>query len=173
MGLIRAVFDAAFRQGGGRLKPVGPRWPLLLFHVDTGGCGGCGMELQALATGPYDAQGAGFGFVQSPRAADALLVTGAVTCAMMPVLETTWQAMPTPKGLICVGNCAVDGGIFTENYAVMGGLDRKVQIDLRIPGCPPSPQDVLEGLCSLFGKRLEDSAAAVQADGAGSSSTSS
>ncbi|OUI95375.1 NADH-ubiquinone oxidoreductase [Acetobacter indonesiensis] len=170
MGLIRAVFDAAFRQGGTRLKPVGPRWPLLLFHVDTGGCGGCGMELEALGAGAYDVQGAGFGFVQSPRAADVLLITGSLTRTMAPVLEAAWQAMPTPKGVICVGNCAIDGGFFPENYTTMGGLDRKVRIDLRIPGCPPAPLQVLEGLCSLFGKRPEDETSADH--GAGSSTSS-
>ena len=170
MGLIRAVFDAAFRQGGPRLKPVGPRWPLLLFHVDTGGCGGCGMELEALATGPYDMEGAGFGFVQSPRSADVLLVTGTLTRTMAPVLEAAWQAMPKPKGVICVGGCAMDGGYFPENYSVLGGLDRKAKIDLQIPGCPPSPQQVLDGLCSLFGQRVPP-ARGVQAEG--SSSTSS
>ncbi|MBS1000385.1 NADH-quinone oxidoreductase subunit B [Acetobacter persici] len=170
MGLIRAVFDAAFRQGGARLKPVGPRWPLLLFHVDTGGCGGCGMELQALAAGPYDMQGAGFGFVPSPASADVLLVTGPLTRTMAPVLEAAWQVMPKPKGLICVGGCAVDGGIFPENYAVLGGLDRKATVDLHIPGCPPSPQQVLDGLCSLFGQRAQP---AQNSQAAGSSSTSS
>ncbi|MCP9320326.1 NADH-quinone oxidoreductase subunit B [Acetobacter persici] len=170
MGLIRAVFDAAFRQGGARLKPVGPRWPLLLFHVDTGGCGGCGMELQALAAGPYDMQGAGFGFVPSPALADVLLVTGPLTRTMAPVLEAAWQAMPKPKGLICVGGCAVDGGIFPENYAVLGGLDRKATVDLHIPGCPPSPQQVLDGLCSLFGQRTQP---AQNSQAVGSSSTSS
>nr|WP_025829179.1 NADH-ubiquinone oxidoreductase [Acetobacter persici] len=170
MGLIRAVFDAAFRQGGARLKPVGPRWPLLLFHVDTGGCGGCGMELQALAAGPYDMQGVGFGFVPSPASADVLLVTGPLTRTMAPVLEAAWQAMPKPKGLICVGGCAVDGGIFPENYAVLGGLDRKATVDLHIPGCPPSPQQVLDGLCSLFGQRAQP---AQNSQAAGSSSTSS
>lgn len=171
MGLIRAVFDAAFRQGGGqRLKPVGPRWPLLLFHVDTGGCGGCGMELEALSAGPYDLEGAGFGFVQTPRSADVLLVTGPLTRTMAPVLEAAWQAMPKPKGLISVGGCAMDGGYFSENYAVLGGLDRKASIDLVIPGCPPSPQQVLDGLCSLFGQPPRPVNGA-QAEG--SSSTSS
>ncbi|MBS0959961.1 MULTISPECIES: NADH-quinone oxidoreductase subunit B family protein [Acetobacter] len=150
MSLMRAVFDACFTGGGTRLKPAGPRWPLLLFHVDTGGCGGCGMELEALAAGACDMRGAGFGFVKAPQGADVLLITGALTRAMAPVIEAAWKSMPLPKGLICVGDCAFDGGFFTENYAVMGGVQRKVQIDLTIPGCPPPPQAVLDGLCSLF-----------------------
>lgn len=172
MGLIRAVFDASFRQSSARRKPVGPRWPLMLFHVDTGGCGGCGMELEALAAGPYDLQGAGFDFITAPQGADVLLITGALTNTMAPVLEAAWKAMPTPKGLICVGNCAVDGGLFSENYSVMGGVNRKVHINLRIAGCPPTPQDILDGLCSLFGQRAQAPRSA-QADGAGSSSTTS
>lgn len=150
MGLVRAVLDASFRQGRVRRKPVGPRWPLMLFHIDSGGCGGCGMELEALAAGPYDMQGAGFQFTSSPQGADVLLITGALTYAMAPVLEAAWKAMPNPKGLICVGNCALDGGIFPENYSVMAGVSRKVQINLRLPGCPPSPEEILNGLCSLF-----------------------
>lgn len=160
MGLIHAVFDGMFRQARQTAKPPGERWPVWLFHVDTGGCGGCGMELQALAHLPYDLRGAGFGFVETPRAADVLLVTGAVTWAMAPVLQAAWDAMPTPKGLITVGACAQNGGpFFAENYAVMGGLERKVSVDFSIPGCPPTPADVLAGLSALFGGRVGASAA--------------
>ncbi|MCP1212093.1 NADH-quinone oxidoreductase subunit B family protein [Acetobacter okinawensis] len=155
MGLIRAVMDTAFWKGRQKRKPLGPRWPLLLFHVDTGGCGGCGMELQAMTCLPYDMQGAGFGFVTSPRSADVLLVTGPLTRTMAPVLQAAWEAMPDPKGLISVGACALDGGLFGENYAVMGGLERRVSVDLAIAGCPPSPQEILNGLCALLGSAAQ------------------
>lgn len=137
MGLIRAVMNTVFWKERQKRKPLGPRWPLLLFHVDTGGCGGCGMELQAMTCLPYDMQGAGFGFVNSPRSADVLLVTGALTRTMAPVLQAAWEAMPNPKGIISIGNCALDGGVFSENYAVMGGLERRVSVDLAITGCHP------------------------------------
>mgnify|MGYP001332159737 CR=1 FL=1 len=150
MGLMRAVFDMTFRAGVQRMTSRGPGWPVMLFHVDTGGCGGCGMELKALSCAPFDMQGAGFGFVQSPRQADMLVVTGPLTRAMMPVVQAAWEAMPAPRGLICVGACALDGGVFGQNYAVMGGFEHHVSIDLAIPGCPPAPADVLESLCGLF-----------------------
>jgi Ni,Fe-hydrogenase III small subunit len=155
MGLIRAVMNTVFWKERQKRKPLGPRWPLLLFHVDTGGCGGCGMELQAMTCLPYDMQGAGFGFVNSPRSADVLLVTGALTRTMAPVLQAAWEAMPNPKGIISIGNCALDGGVFSENYAVMGGLERRVSVDLAITGCPPSPQESLNGLCSLLGSAAQ------------------
>ncbi|MCP1226979.1 NADH-quinone oxidoreductase subunit B family protein [Acetobacter fabarum] len=155
MGLIRAVMNTVFWKERQKRKPLGPRWPLLLFHVDTGGCGGCGMELQAMTCLPYDMQGAGFGFVNSPRSADVLLVTGALTRTIAPVLQAAWEAMPNPKGIISIGNCALDGGVFSENYAVMGGLERRVSVDLAITGCPPSPQEILNGLCSLLGSAAQ------------------
>ncbi|MBO1323790.1 NADH-quinone oxidoreductase subunit B [Acetobacter sp. TBRC 12305] len=172
MGLMRAVFDMAFRPGMQRMKPQGPGWPVRLFHIDTGGCGGCGMELQALSCAPFDMQGAGFGFVHSPRNADMLVVTGPLTRAMAPVVQAAWEAMPAPRGLVCVGACALDGGMFGENYAVMGGLERRVSIDLAIPGCPPTPMDVLDGLRSLFRPPVpapdtQGGVAAGGADGAG------
>ncbi|MFT8676707.1 MAG: NADH-quinone oxidoreductase subunit B [Acetobacter sp.] len=166
MGLMRAVFDMVFRPGVQRMKAQGPGWPVRLFHVDTGGCNGCGMELQALAGAPYDMQGAGFGFTDSPRNADMLVVTGPLTRAMAPVVQAAWDAMPAPRGLVCVGACAIDGGLFGENYAVMGGLERRVAVDLAIPGCPPAPTDVLDGLCTLFRAAPAGPASGVGAGGA-------
>lgn len=151
MRLIRAVLSVAFRQNMMAMKPVGKGGSLRLFHIETGGCGGCGMELRALASAPYDLEGAGFGLVATPAMADLLLVSGPLTRMMAPVLQAAWEAMPEPKGIICMGDCALDGGMFGENYATLGGLERRVTIDLRLPGCPPTPADVLSGLVSLLG----------------------
>lgn len=75
---------------------------------------------------------------------------------MAPVLQAAWEAMPEPKGIICMGDCALDGGMFGENYATLGGLERRVTIDLRLPGCPPTPADVLAGLVSLLGSSASE-----------------
>ncbi|MBO1327087.1 NADH-quinone oxidoreductase subunit B [Acetobacter suratthaniensis] len=157
MRLIRAVLSVAFRQSMTTMKPAGRGGPLMLFHIETGGCGGCGMELRALASAPYDLGGAGFGLAGTPAGADMLLVSGPLTRMMAPVLQAAWEAMPDPKGIICLGDCALDGGVFGENYATLGGLERHVTIDLRLPGCPPTPADVLAGLASLLGGGVQES----------------
>ena len=151
MRMIRAVLSVAFRQNMMAMKPAGRGAPLMLFHIETGGCGGCGMELRALTSAPYDLGGAGFGLSSTPAGADMLLVSGPLTRMMAPVLQAAWEAMPDPKGIICMGDCALDGGVFGENYATLGGLERRVTIDLRLPGCPPTPADVLAGLVFLLG----------------------
>jgi Ni,Fe-hydrogenase III small subunit len=114
------------------------------------------MELRALASAPYDLGGAGFGLANTPAGADMLLVSGPLTRMMAPVLQAAWEAMPDPKGIICMGDCALDGGVFGENYATLGGLERRVTIDLRLPGCPPTPTDVLAGLASLLRGDVQD-----------------
>ncbi|MBQ5478973.1 MAG: NADH-quinone oxidoreductase subunit B [Acetobacter sp.] len=170
MWVIRAVLDNVFLRKRQSIKPAGQYWPIWFFHIDTGGCGGCGMELQALSYMPYDFHKEGFGFVTTPRAADILLVTGPVTHTMSPILEAVWEAMPKDqpsdfeeeeirkpqfnfKGIIIVGECAINGGIFSENYAVIGGLEGKVPIDITIRGCPPTPIDILNGLRTLFERK--------------------
>ncbi|WP_281649474.1 NADH-quinone oxidoreductase subunit B family protein [Novacetimonas hansenii] len=110
-----------------------------VFFLETGGCAGCAMELAALDVPADDAGCKGICFVRSPRHADILLVAGPVTRAMVPVLEQAWQAMPGSRALMAIGDCAIDGGMFGENYAVLGGLRGRVHLDLSLPGCPPSP----------------------------------
>lgn len=133
MGLIRAVLSVAFRQNMMATKPAGHGGPLMLFHIETGGCGGCGMELRALASAPYDLGGAGFGLASTPAGADLLLVSGPLTRMMAPVLQAAWEAMPEPKGIICMGDCALDGGMFGENYATLGGSNAVLRL---ICACP-------------------------------------
>ena len=98
----------------------------------------------------YDLERFGLRFVASPRHADVLLVTGPVTKNMREALERTYAATPGPKWVVAVGNCAVDGGIFAGSYAVTGGVDKVVPVDLHIRGCPPTPTDLLEGLLALL-----------------------
>jgi Ni,Fe-hydrogenase III small subunit len=92
-------------------------------------------------------------FVASPRHADVLMVTGPVTKNMREALQRTYDATPDPKWVVAVGDCAVDGGIFSESYAVVGGVKEVVPVDLHIRGCPPSPTQLLKGLLALLEQR--------------------
>jgi Ni,Fe-hydrogenase III small subunit len=123
---------------------------LAIREVDAGSCNACELEIHALNNAFYDLERFGLRFVASPRHADVLLVTGPMTKNMRLALERTYNATPGPKWVVAVGNCAVDGGIFAASYAVTGGVDKVVPVDLYIRGCPPTPTDLLKGLLALF-----------------------
>jgi Ni,Fe-hydrogenase III small subunit len=118
--------------------------------VDAGSCNGCELELHALSNAFYDIERLGIRFVASPRHADVLLVTGPVTKNMREALERTYNAMPNPKWVVAVGGCALDGGYFAGSYAVVSGVSEVVPVDLNIPGCPPPPINILQGLLALM-----------------------
>jgi Ni,Fe-hydrogenase III small subunit len=94
----------------------------------------------------------GIGYVASPRHADGIIVTGPVSKNMLLGLQKTWDAVPEPKIAIAIGACAISGGPFEGSEAVMGGLDSVIPVDLYIPGCPPHPLTILDGLLRLMGK---------------------
>ncbi|PIV77824.1 MAG: hydrogenase [Rhodobacteraceae bacterium CG17_big_fil_post_rev_8_21_14_2_50_63_15] len=123
---------------------------LSIRHVDAGSCNGCELELQALSNPFYDLERFGLHFVASPRHADVLTVTGPVTHNMAEALRRTYDAMPEPKWVIAIGDCAKDGGCFAASYAVAGGVAAIVPVDLHIPGCPPDPTALLKGLLALL-----------------------
>lgn len=123
---------------------------LAIREVDAGSCNACELEIHALNNAFYDLERFGLRFVASPRHADVLLVTGPVSKNMRLALERTYNATPGPKWVVAVGNCAVDGGIFAGSYAVTGGVDKVVPVDLHIRGCPPTPVDLLKGLLALL-----------------------
>jgi len=123
---------------------------LAIRQVDAGSCNGCELEIQALGNAYYDLERFGLHFVASPRHADVLLVTGPVTANMREALERTHNATPDPKWVVAVGDCARDGGCFAGSYAVVGGVDRVLPVDLHIPGCPPNPTALLKGLLALL-----------------------
>src|SRR6267154_3846887 len=123
---------------------------LSIREVDAGSCNGCELELHALSNPFYDLERFGLKFVASPRHADVLLVTGPVTQNMREALERTYAATPDPKWVVAVGDCAVDGGLFAGSYAVAGGVDAVIPVDLHIRGCPPSPVQLLQGLLALL-----------------------
>ena len=123
---------------------------LSIREVDAGSCNGCELEIHALNNAFYDLERFGLHFVASPRHADVLLVTGPVTRNMREALERTYHATPDPKWVVAVGDCAVDGGIFSGSYAVIGGVSGVVPVDLHIRGCPPDPIQLLKGLLTLL-----------------------
>lgn len=139
---LGAALDRAARKRLGR--------SLSIREVDAGSCNGCELEIHALSNAFYDLERFGLRFVASPRHADVLLVTGPVTHNMREALQRTWQAMPDPKWVIAVGDCACDGGLFAESYACVGGAGQVVPVDIRIRGCPPTPTQLLQGLLALI-----------------------
>src|ERR1700680_1865058 len=123
---------------------------LSIREVDAGSCNGCELEIHALQNAFYDLERFGLRFVASPRHADVLLVTGPVTKNMRDALEPTYNATPSPKWVVAVGDCAFDGGLFSQSYAVEGGVSAVIPVDLYIRGCPPTPVDLLRGLLALM-----------------------
>jgi Ni,Fe-hydrogenase III small subunit len=123
---------------------------LSIRQVDAGSCNGCELEIHALNNAFYDLERFGLRFVASPRHADVLMVTGPVTKNMREALLRTYNATPDPKWVVAVGTCAVDGGIFAGSYAVVGGVKDAIPVDLHIPGCPPTPLEILGGLIVLL-----------------------
>jgi Ni,Fe-hydrogenase III small subunit len=141
---------------------------LQIRHLDCGSCNGCDFELAALLNPLYDIQRYGFDFVASPRYADVLAVTGIVTRNLAEAARTTFAATPAPKLVVAIGDCAVDGGVFltspvprgdaasgsvpqegSTGFAVIGPVEKVLPVDLKIPGCPPAPQDILKALLTL------------------------
>lgn len=119
---------------------------LCIRHVDAGSCNGCELEIHALSNPYYNLEGFGIKFVASPRHADALLVTGPVTRNMAEALQRTYAAMPEPKFVIAAGDCGACGGIFGESYASLGRIANVIPVDVVVPGCPPSPAALLQGI---------------------------
>jgi Ni,Fe-hydrogenase III small subunit len=128
------------------------RGSVQIRHVDAGSCNGCEVEIGA-AFGPvYDAERYGARLVASPRHADVLLVTGVVTRNMVEPLRRTYEAVPAPKRVLAVGDCACDCGVFTGAYGVVGAAGDVVPVDARVPGCPPRPEVIVAALRELTGR---------------------
>ncbi len=123
---------------------------LSIRQVDAGSCNGCELEIHALGNVFHDLERFGLRFVASPRHADVLLVTGPVTANMREALLRTWNATPEPKWVVASGDCACTGGVFAGSYAVAGRVEDVIPVDLHIPGCPPSPRDLLSALLALL-----------------------
>ena len=131
---------------------------LSIREVDAGSCNGCELEIIAINNPIYNCERFGISFTASPRFADMLLVTGPVSINMEIALRRTYHATPDPKLVVAVGDCAFDGGLFAGGYAVAGGVDAVIPVDLHIKGCPPTPTALLSGLLALL-KHVEHAGA--------------
>lgn len=125
---------------------------LCIRHVDAGSCNGCELEIQALNNPLYNIEGLGIRFVASPRHADLLLVTGPVSTNMAVALRRTYEATPDPKLVVATGDCACTGGIFGESYASLGRVSHVIPVDVAVPGCPPTPKRILEGILTALSR---------------------
>ena len=126
---------------------------LCIRAVDAGSCNGCELEMHALNNAIYNLEGLGIRFVASPRHADMLLVTGPVARNMQLALRRTWEATPDPKWVVAIGECACSGGIFGESYASCGRVANVIPVDVAVPGCPPSPTQILQGILTAISAR--------------------
>jgi Ni,Fe-hydrogenase III small subunit len=125
---------------------------LTIRMVDAGSCNGCELEINALGNPYYNIEGLGIKFVASPRHADLLLVTGPVSRNMEEALRRTFDAVPEPKLVVAIGDCGADGGIFGESYASCGRVANVIPVDLVVPGCPPTPIEILRGILTAVGR---------------------
>ena len=137
---------------------------LTIRHVDAGSCNGCELEIHALGNPYYNLEGLGIKFVASPRHADLLLVTGPVSKHMAIALRRTYEATPDPKLVVAVGDCGCTGGIFGESYASLGRVANVIPVDVAIPGCPPTPTALLQGILAAIGKAATSAADPVGTD---------
>jgi len=125
---------------------------LHIREVDAGSCNGCEVEIVGLNSPVYDIERFGIHFVASPRHADMLLVTGPVSRNMELALRKTYDATPDPRLVVAVGACGCSGGIFGQNYATVGSVDKVIPVDVYVPGCPPNPLALLRGILMAIGR---------------------
>ena len=123
---------------------------LTIRHVDAGSCNGCELEINALNNPYYNLEGLGIKFESSPRHADLLLVTGPVSRNMETALKRTYDATPEPKLVVALGDCGCNGGIFGESYASCGGVSKVIPVDVAVPGCPPTPHAIMQGILTAI-----------------------
>jgi NADH-quinone oxidoreductase B subunit len=121
-----------------------------VIHFNSGACNGCDIEIVALLTPKYDVERFGVKLEPSPRHADVLLVTGSVTKQCSERLKRIYEQMPQPKFVVAIGACACSGGVFQGTYGVEGGVDKVIPVNAYIPGCPPRPEAIIDGVVKLL-----------------------
>lgn len=132
--------------------PTGVTGSLQLRHVDAGSCNGCELEIAGTFSPVYDAERFGARIVASPRHADGLITTGVVTRNMHQPLLNTLNSVPEPRVVIAVGDCACNGGSFARGYGVVGSVADVIPVDVQVPGCPPTPQQIITALRTVTGR---------------------
>ena len=137
------MFQGMFKKAFGRA--------LWVYHVNTGACNGCDIEVICVLTPYYDAERFGIKLVGSPRHADVLLVSGPVTRQVAPALLRLYEAVPSPKLVIAIGSCPTGGNMWFDSYATVGGLEKVLPVNYFIPGCPPRPEAILYGVAVALG----------------------
>ncbi len=151
-----AIDDAGLEAAGIEIRRVVEArfaGSLAIREVDAGSCNGCELEIHALNNPYHDIERFGVHFVASPRHADMLLVTGPVSRHMQAALRRTWAATPEPRYVIAAGDCACDGGEFGDSYASCGAVENVIPVDVKIPGCPPPPMTLLQGILAALHSR--------------------
>ena len=146
---VPPTIDPILAEVGEQLKAhIGEHFSgsLAIREVDTGSCNGCELEINALNNPWYGIERYGVHFVASPRHADMLLVTGPVSRHMEIALKRTYDATPEPKLVVAVGDCGCNGGLFGESYASSGKISNVIPVDVAVPGCPPTPTAILQGI---------------------------
>ncbi|MDD3538878.1 MAG: NADH-quinone oxidoreductase subunit B family protein [Atribacterota bacterium] len=123
---------------------------LWVFHLNTGSCNGCDIEIVALLTPRYDVERFGIKLVGSPKHADVLLITGPVNRKMLPRLKLIYEQTPDPKAVIVVGTCGTSGGVFYDSYNVVGPVDKHIPVDVYVPGCPARPEGIINGVLKAW-----------------------
>jgi len=123
---------------------------LWVFHLNTGSCNGCDIEIVSLLTPRYDVERFGIKLVGSPKHADVLLITGPVTRKMLPRLKLIYEQTPDPKAVIVVGTCGTSGGVFYDSYNIIGPVDKHIPVDVYVPGCPIRPEAIINGVLKAW-----------------------
>lgn len=123
---------------------------LWVFHLNTGSCNGCDIEIVSLLTPRYDVERFGIKLVGSPKHADVLLVTGPVNRKMLPRLKLIYEQTPDPKAVIVVGTCGTSGGVFYDSYNLVGPVDKHIPVDVYVPGCPIRPEAIINGVLQAW-----------------------
>ncbi len=149
-GVTDAAPPAAPRLRGAIARTLGRS--LHVRHLDAGSCNGCDWEISALLNPYHDIQRLGIDFVASPRHADLLLVTGIMTRNLEAAARRAYEAMPEPRLVVAVGACAISGGVFAGSYAGSDGIGDVLPVDVFVPGCPPRPEALIQGLLVAVGR---------------------
>ena len=152
MRIVAQHLSEAMRQQLGRA--------LVIRHIDAGSCNGCECEIHALSNPYYNLEALGIKFTASPRHADLLLVTGPVAKNMEVAVKRAYDATPTPNLVVAVGDCGATGGLFGESYASCGKVANVIPVDVVIPGCPPTPLQLMQGILAAIAPGAEESSPA-------------